>query len=77
MKIIFSTHAEIRMKEHRQYGITRFDVIKAVKRLPGKASSPHGYRIKNNISKSGKKFEVVIVDKEDCRNIITVVGLPK
>lgn len=77
MKIKFKPHARKRMGESRQNGITNKDVILAVSKLPGKAVSPHGFRIKNAKAKSGRKFDVVIVDENNIRNIITVVGLQR
>lgn len=72
--VLLSNHARKRLQEKRQSGITIYDVLMAAEKFPCIAP-PSGYRIKNCIAKSGKRFELPISDKNGKRIIITVVGL--
>jgi hypothetical protein len=72
MYIKFSNHAIKRLKEKRQGGISKKDLIKAAKAIPGKIS--YAMKFKNNISSSGRRFHFTLIDIGETRFIITVVG---
>lgn len=74
MKIILSNHAKDRLNEKRQKGITIYDVLNAAQSMPGKINSK-GFRIRNCIARSGKRFELPVSDYDGKRLVITVVGL--
>lgn len=76
MKIVWSSHARMRMRQFRQRGITYKDVEEAAKTFPGKVPRS-GYRIMNCMAKSGRKFELPIADEGNKRKVITVVGVPR
>lgn len=68
--IKFSSHANKRLKQSRQKGITKLDVVKNAKKIP---YSPITFKVRCETSK-GKVFQMVIVDRENIRNIITLIG---
>lgn len=70
MKIILSSHARRRLNEERQNGVTYADVVKWARRVPGNVKE-FRHRCKSN---SGKRFDLVLDDKEEHRLIVTIIG---
>jgi len=70
-KVVFSGHAIMRMKEKRQYGITKDDVINWAQKLPGRIT----HLSFKCFAESGRCFEIVVSDKDDIRTIITIIGI--
>jgi hypothetical protein len=58
------------MKENRQSGVTKGDVIKWARRIPGKVNNLR-HRCK---ASSGKHFDIVIDDIEQGRKVVTIIG---
>lgn len=76
-KVRFSSHAHKRMTQDRQQGIAYSDVESAALSLGVKNIAQPGFKIRDCKARSGRIFDVVVVDKEGYREIITVVGLNK
>lgn len=70
--VILSDHARKRLREERQKGITRADVVHAVSLMP--FYCPSVYRLRSVRSKSGTLFDVIIRDYPTKRKIITIIG---
>ncbi|MGI6143115.1 MAG: hypothetical protein ACOYEK_04555 [bacterium] len=72
MKIIITEHAEKRLKEERQVGITITDITAAAESIPGKI--PSATRFRGFLAQSGRIFDIVAKDTESIRLVITVIG---
>lgn len=70
MRVLFSSHANERLSEHRQSGVTKSDVIKWANRIPGKVNK-FRHRCK---ASSGKHFDIVIDDIDKGRLVVTIIG---
>jgi hypothetical protein len=73
MKVVFSRHANKRIYEKRQNGISRSDVINAVSNFMPNSRIVVDMEFSMK-ARSGKNFKVVVADKKDCRLIVTIVG---
>ena len=72
LRIVFTSHAKLRLCAHRQQGITADDVIAAANSIP--YYCPRAIRFRNFKSKTGKPFSIVICDSGKTRVIITIIG---
>jgi len=72
LRIVFTDHALRRLKRPRQEGIYADDVIRAARSIPWVCYGTVKFR--NFISKTGKRFAIVIRDLADIRLIVTVIG---
>lgn len=77
-RIIFSRHANQRLTEVRQEGVTHEDVYAACYKAKEVlyAGVPEELKLKGFLAESGRKFDMVIVDKplENALLIVTVIG---
>jgi hypothetical protein len=74
MKVKFSYHANKRMREDRQKGIDKGDVIYAARSFMPNSKIAVDMKIQNMRAKSGRRFDVVVAEKKNFRLIVTVVG---
>jgi hypothetical protein len=70
MNIKLSNHARRRLSEERQNGITYYDVVRWARRVPGNVTE-FRHRCK---SQSGRRFDLVLDDKEEHRLVVTIIG---
>lgn len=76
-KVVFTSHAWQRMREHRQRGITIADVFRACEAIMPVNSIPLPIRLEPFYSKDGTEFAIVVCDDENSSDfkIMTVIGL--
>lgn len=72
LKIIITEHAQKRLQEERQYGITIEDIYSAANSIPGRV--PSATRFRSFISSSGRPFDLVAKDTNLGRLVITIIG---
>jgi hypothetical protein len=71
-RIVPTLHSLKRLLDGRQEGITLFDAIQAASSIPGYI--PRSTRFRNFVSRSGKRFDIVLRDLPRGRMIITIIG---
>lgn len=71
MKVIFSKHAQKRLKDKRQKGIKYSDIAINARKLKANLKSPIKLKAK---TKDGKIFNYVAKDINRGRLIITIIG---
>lgn len=72
LKVIITEHAQKRLQEERQGGITPEDVSSAANSIPGRI--PSATRFRGFVSWSGRSFDLVAKDTKLGRLVITVIG---
>jgi len=72
LKVVLAGHSQKRLKDRRQRGINKKDVIQAATQIPGRVAG--ATRFGGFVSSKGVPFDIVVVDKDDTRKIITVIG---
>jgi hypothetical protein len=72
LRVIITEHAQKRLQEDRQGGITREDIHSAANSIPGRI--PSATRFRSFVSSSGRCFDVVAKDTKLGRLVITVIG---
>lgn len=70
--VIVTQHAQKRLKEHRQSGITINDIKRDVLKIPGNISL--ATRFRGFISTKGKIYDIVAKDILEGRLVITIIG---
>lgn len=70
MDIIFTKHANERLREPRQKRVRKQEVIERARNIPGKFFKPAKMRF---MTKFGS-FSLVIHDNGNIRTIVTIVG---
>lgn len=71
MPISFTDHANRRLKQSRQRGVTRREIERFLRSIPGKLAAP----IKFTFYVRAIKCMVVAVDRAGYRLVITVIGV--
>lgn len=72
LKIIITEHAQKRLQEERQIGITAEDISSAAHSIPGRI--PSATRFRGFVSWSGRSFDLVAKDTKLGRLVITIIG---
>ncbi|MEL7564314.1 MAG: hypothetical protein AAGU27_05460 [Dehalobacterium sp.] len=72
MRVIITSHAKKRLKDHRQGNITIDDIISAAQEIPG--TIPTATRFRGFFSRSGRVFDIVAKDILGGRLVITIIG---
>ena len=72
IKIIITEHAQKRLQEERQCGITLEDIHSAANSIPGRV--PSATRFRSFVSSSGRSFDLVAKDTNLGRLVITIIG---
>ncbi|HZK17923.1 MAG TPA: hypothetical protein VFD15_01280 [Clostridia bacterium] len=72
MRIIVTEHAQKRLGNLRQQGVTTTDIIASASAIPGKI--PTATRFRGFFAKSGRLFDIVAKDIPTGRLVITVIG---
>ena len=75
-RIHFSSHALQRLKEPRQHGIYKGDVIRACYHIKWIFDTPipEKTKVEGLVSRTGRPFHIVVVDIPEGVRIVTVVG---
>jgi hypothetical protein len=73
--ILFTDHAELRLKQNRQNGIVKSIIIKKLKSIPGKIVIATRFKIMHR----NMMYDVVVHDraKDNARCVITIIGYNK
>jgi transketolase C-terminal domain/subunit len=72
MYVELSSHANRRIKDHRQCGVSERDVIGAAKSIPGHI--PYSMKFRNFIGADKALFDLVLLDKSRSRLVVSVIG---
>ncbi|ATW24209.1 hypothetical protein [Candidatus Formimonas warabiya] len=72
MRVIITSHAKKRLRDHRQGSLTIDDIITAAQLIPG--SIPTATRFRGFFAKSGRIFDIVAKDIPGGRLVITIIG---
>lgn len=72
MRVIITSHARKRLRDHRQGSLTIDDIISAAQLIPG--TVPTATRFRGFVSRSGRVFDIVAKDIPGGRLVITVIG---
>jgi len=72
LRVIITSHAKKRLKDHRQGSITMDDIISAAQEIPG--TVPTATRFRGFFSRSGRVFDIVAKDILGGRLVITIIG---
>lgn len=72
MRVIITSHAKKRLRDHRQGSLTIDDIISAAQQIPG--TIPTATRFRGFFSQSGRVFDIVAKDILGGRLVITVIG---
>ncbi len=72
MRIIVTEHAQKRLGNPRQQGVTMDDIIESASAIPGRI--PTATRFRGFFAKSGRFFDIVAKDIPTGRLVITVIG---
>lgn len=72
LKIVITEHAQKRLQEVRQEGITPQDISSAAYSIPGRI--PSATRFRGFVSWSGRSFDLVAKDTKLGRLVITIIG---
>lgn len=72
MRVIITSHAQKRLRDHRQGNLTVDDIIAAAQQIPG--NIPTATRFRGFFSRSGRVFDIVAKDIPGGRLVITIIG---
>jgi hypothetical protein len=72
LPVRLTTHANDRIKEFRQHGVSIEDVVKAARSVPGRI--PYSMKFRNFVASSEAVFDLVMLDNLCRRVVVSVIG---